>query len=233
MKRFYKSVTLGEPTDTGFQLLLDNKPVRTPDKKIFFIPTPELAALIVKEWEDQKEEILPATMPVCQMTMTLIDRVIPHRAALEEEMLGYIDTDLICYRADEPEQYKKAQETKWNPFINWFEETFKLRLQVTSGLSPLTQDPAIHDALAKHVAALNDHQLMAMYLATMGTGSIILALAFQMKAFPNDVILSAAFAEELMKDEIYLGHIYGSAPDQEKKYTSLTNDLATLSHFLG
>lgn len=232
MKRFYKSVTLGEATDAGYQLLLDNKPVRTPDRKIFFVPSLKLADLIVKEWEDQKEEILPLTMPVCQMTMTLIDRVIPHRKALEEEMLGYIDTDLICYRAEEPEQYKKAQEAQWDPFIEWFEHEFKLRLQITSGLSPLTQDPAIHDTIATHVATLNDGQLMAMYLATMGTGSIILALAFQMKAFSNDAILSAAFAEELMKDEIYLGHIYGSAPDQEKKYASLKSDLATLGHFL-
>lgn len=232
MKRFYKSVTLGEKTDAGYQLLLDNKPVRTPDRKIFFIPSKTLADLIVKEWEDQKENVLPLTMPVCQMTMTLIDRVIPNRVHLEEEMLGYIDTDLICYRADEPEQYKKAQEAKWDPFIDWFEQAFKLRLEVTNGLVPLTQISAIHTALADHVATLSDNQLMAMYLATMGTGSIILATAFQMRAFPDETILSAAFAEELLKDEIYLGHIYGSAPDQEKKYKSLSNDLQTLVHFL-
>src|SRR3989338_1304456 len=232
MKRFYKLVTLGEETAEGYQLLLDNKPVRTPDKKIFFIPYRYLADLIVKEWEAQTDEIRPLTMPVCQMTMTLIDSVIPHRQALEEEMLGYIDTDLICYRTDEPERYKRAQEEKWNPFIEWFDQIFKLRLQTTTGLSSLTQHPDIHQVIAHHVATLSDNQLMAMYLATMGTGSIILALAFQMRAFPNDVILSAAFAEELLKDEIYLGHIYGSAPDQEKKYLSLQNDLQTLEHFL-
>ncbi len=232
MKRFYKSVTLGDQTDAGYQLLLDNKPVRTPDKKIFFIPSKYLADLIVKEWEAQTENILPLTMPVCQMTMTLIDRVIPHRKALEEEMLGYINTDLLCYRADEPERYKQAQETQWNPFIQWFEQKFELRFQTTHGLFPLTQPSDIHRVIADHVATLSDNQLMVMYLATMGTGSIILALAFQMRAFSNDVILSAAFAEELLKDEIYLGHIYGSAPDQEKKYLSLKNDLQTLGHFL-
>ncbi len=232
MKRFYQSVSLADKSADGYQLLLDNKPVRTPAKQIFFIPSRPLAEVIVKEWEDQKEEILPLTMPVCQMTMTLVDRVIPHRKALEEEMLGYIDTDLICYRTEEPQQYKQAQETQWNPFIVWFEQAFALRLATTTGLSPLTQSPAIHQAIAQHVATLSDGQLMAIYLATMGTGSIILGLAFQMKAFSNETILSAAFAEELLKDEIYLGDIYGTAPDQEKKYQSLRQDLQTLQHFL-
>ena len=232
MKRFYQSVSLADKSADGYQLLLDNKPVRTPAKQIFFIPSRPLAEVIVQEWEDQKEEILPLTMPVCQMTMTLVDRVTPHRKALEEEMLGYIDTDLICYRTEEPQQYKQAQETQWNPFIVWFEQAFALRLSTTTGLSPLTQSPAIHQAIAQHVATLSDGQLMAIYLATMGTGSIILGLAFQMKAFSNEAILSAAFAEELLKDEIYLGNIYGTAPDQEKKYQSLRQDLQTLQHFL-
>ena len=232
MKRFYKSVTLAPQTEAGFQLFLDNKPVRTPAKQIFFIPSQKLANIIVQEWDAQGEEIIPASMPVSQMTMTLIDRVLPHRAALQEEMLGYIDTDLICYRAEEPEQYRKAQEDKWDPFITWFEDTFGETLQTTTGLSPLTQSKTIHDAIEKHVSALTDAQLMATYLATMGTGSIILALAYQMRAYSNDQILNASFAEEKLKDEIYLGEIYGSAPDQEKKYQSLSQDLATLEHFL-
>ncbi len=232
MKRFYKTVTLGPKSDQGFQLFLDDKPVRTPAKQIFFIPDQTSANVIAKEWESQGEEIIPASMPVSQMTMTLIDRVVPHRAALEEEILNYIDTDLICYRADEPEQYKKAQEEKWNPFVGWFKQKFDLELQTTSGLAPLTQSPEIHQAIKDHVHKLADAPFMAFYLATLGTGSIILALAYQTRSFSNSQVLDAAFAEEKAKDEIYLGHIYGSAPDQEKKYNSLATDLATLEHFL-
>ena len=232
MKRFYKKVTLGPQTAQGYPLLLDDKPVRTPAKQEFYIPDQKSADIIVKEWENQGEEIIPSTMPVSQMTMTFIDRVIPHREALQEEILNYIDTDLMCYRADEPEQYKKAQEAKWDPFILWFKNTFHLDLEVTTGLSPLTQPAAIHDAIHAHVSKLTDASFMALYLATLGMGSIILGLAYQMQAFSNAAILDAAFAEEKLKDEIYLGHIYGSAPDQEKKYKSLENDLATLQHFL-
>jgi len=232
MKRFYKSVTLDKSSENGFGLLLDGKPVRTPAKQIFIVPNEILANLIVTEWDAQTDEIRPLTMPVSQMTMTLIDRVIPHRATLQDEIFDYIDTDLICYRTDEPEQYKKAQENKWNPFIRWFEDKFHVQLETTTGLSPLTQHTNVHDVIRSTIAGLNDHQFMGVYMATLGTGSIILALAFQSRDFAVQHILEAAFAEEHLKDEIYLGHIYGSAPDQEKKYKSLKADLETLGHFI-
>lgn len=232
MKRFYKSVSLSEKTAEGYGLLLDNKPVQTPARKAFFVQSPHIAKAIVKEWEDQKEDILPLTMPISQMAMTLMDRVIPFRKKLETEILGYIDTDLICYRTDEPEQYKRIQEEKWNPFIDWFKKEYHLELKTTSGLSPLNQSNTVHDVIQKAVATSSHEDFMALYLATLGTGSIILALAFVSKEFDIDKILSAAFAEELLKDEIYLSSIYGSAPDQIKKHQTLKSELETLLYFI-
>ena len=232
MKKFYKSVTLTEKTDNGFGLLLDNKPVQTPARKTFFIHSLNIAKLIVKEWEGQTDKILPQTMPVSQMAMTLIDRVIPYREKLANEILGYIDTDLICYRTDEPIQYRRVQEEKWNPFVDWFQRKFNLSLEVTSGLSPLTQSNDIHHVIQKYISSVNNAYFMALYLATLGTGSIILALAFVHKDFTVDEILEASFAEEKLKDEIYLGDIYGSAPDQERKYQNLKTELETLLHFM-
>jgi chaperone required for assembly of F1-ATPase len=232
MKKFYKTVSLGEKEENGYGLFLDGKPVRTPAKQNFVIPSLDLANIIVTEWANQGDEILPLTMPISQITMTLIDRVVPHRKILEDEILGYINTDLICYRTDEPEQYRLAQEKQWNPFVTWFQKKTGLTLQVTTGLSPLTQSPEIHQSIKNRITALADNQFMAVYLATLGTGSIILGLAFQSGEFDNDTILAAAFAEEHLKDEIYLGHIYGSAPDQEKKYKSLRGDLETLNYFI-
>jgi chaperone required for assembly of F1-ATPase len=232
MKRFYKSVSLTEETTNGYGLLLDNKPVQTPARQLFYIKSKDIAAQIVKEWEEQTENILPLTMPISQMAMTLMDRVIPFREKLEEEILGYIDTDLICYRTDEPEQYKKVQEQKWNPFIQWFEKKFNLKLDLTYGLSPLTQSESIHLSIQKYRSSITDEEMMALYLTTLGTGSIILGLAFLSKDFTVEDILEAAFAEEKLKDEIYLSEFYGSAPDQERKYKTLSQELETLLRFI-
>lgn len=232
MKKFYQSVSLSEKTQEGFGLLLDNKPVQTPARKAFFIQSADIAKLIVKEWELQTDYILPLTMPVSQMAMTLTDRVIPFRDKLENEILDYIDTDLICYRADDPEQYRKVQEEKWNPFIDWFQDKFNLSLEVTTGLSPLTQSNDIHEAIKTKISTLNFEEFMALYLTTLGTGSIILAFSFVAQDFTVDEILGASFAEENLKDKIYLSEIYGSAPDQERKHQTLKTELETLLYFI-
>lgn len=51
-KRFWKNVTVKE-TDDGFQVYLDSRPVRTPDKQILTVPTskPQLATAIALEWD--------------------------------------------------------------------------------------------------------------------------------------------------------------------------------------
>lgn len=232
MKRFYKFVTLTDKTEDGYGLLLDNKPVQTPARKTFFIKSYDIAQMVVKEWESQTENILPLTMPISQMAMTLTDRVIPFRDKLQSEILGYIDTDLIYYRTDDPEQYKLIQEEKWNPFVNWFQSKFHLDLQVTYGLSPLIQSDKIHQTIKKYVTSINHEDFMALYITTLGTGSIIIGLGFIAKDFSIDQILEASFAEEDLKDKIYLAEIYGTAPDQTRKVQTLKTELETLLHFI-
>ncbi len=49
MKRFYKE-TATEAGEGGFHVLLDGKPMRTPAKSIFVVPTEPLAQAIAGEW---------------------------------------------------------------------------------------------------------------------------------------------------------------------------------------
>lgn len=98
MKRFYKHVTCTQ-ADGAFQILLDGRAVKTPDKHLFVPETRALAEAICFEWENQRDEICPETMPLTQWVSTLIDRIRPQRTNLIENILCYIDTDLICYRA--------------------------------------------------------------------------------------------------------------------------------------
>jgi chaperone required for assembly of F1-ATPase len=206
--------------------------VQTPARNALKIKALPLAEAIADEWRNQGDDIIPDTMPLSQMAMTLVDRVIPNRAILGEEALGYFDTDLVCYRAAEPPEYCAAQNAKWNPFTDWFADVYGEALQMTTGLAPLTQSAALHKKVAAEVAAMDESEFMAVYLATLGTGSLVLALAFVAGAFSPVEIGEAAFVEEKLKDEIYLSDIYGTAPDQERRYTLLFRDLETLQQLL-
>ncbi len=232
MKRFYKTVAI-ERTPNGFySLALDGKPVQTPARHQLQIQAMPLAEAIADEWRGQGDEILPDTMPLSQMAMTLVDRVLPQRDVLTAEALGYLDTDLVCYRAADTEVYKTAQETHWDPFLAWIADNFDEALQTTSGLAPLTQSPTLHHKISNFVAGMNDAEFMALYLTTLGAGSLVMALGFVAGDFSPAQVLDAAFVEEKVKDVMYLSDIYGSAPDQERRMKALSKDLETLQHVL-
>ncbi|MEP6148004.1 MAG: ATP12 family protein, partial [Nisaea sp.] len=52
MKRFYEAASV-EKADGGYQVLLDDRPVRTPAKAPLLLPVEELAAKIAAEWNAQ------------------------------------------------------------------------------------------------------------------------------------------------------------------------------------
>ena len=232
MKKFYKTVDISQLENGHYALLLDGKPVQTPSRNQLTLRAAPLAAAIADEWREQGDTILPDTMPLSQMAMTLIDRILPQREILTDEILGYLDTDLVCYRAAEPETYKAGQEKHWDVFVNWASENFTTPIETTTGLSPLTQSPELHQKIANSIMGMNDNEFMALYLTTLGAGSLIIGLGFVAGDFSPTQVLDAAFVEEKIKDEMYLSNIYGSAPDQERRMKLLLNDLNTLQNFL-
>ena len=62
-RRFYKEAAVSREGDT-FAILLDGKPVRTPQKNHLATTHETLANLIAAEWDAQGELIDPTTMPL-------------------------------------------------------------------------------------------------------------------------------------------------------------------------
>lgn len=224
MKKFYSSATI-TPSEQGWILHLDGKLVKTPEKAVLTISEHHLAEEIRREWECQDETIIPHTMPMTQMMMTVIDHITPNRDKLQNEILNYIDTDLICYFTDDPEIYATAQKDSWTPFLEWIEGSFGMPPITTNGLLPLFQPKALHQSINDHVRKLDDPSFGCLYQITTMTGSIFLGLAFVESSFSNKEIYNAALVEDLIKDKIYLADTYGLSPDQEKKRKILEEEL--------
>ena len=144
MKRFYKLVST-EKVGGGFYILLDGKPVKTKSGAHLLASNEAIANRLMQEWAAQEEHILPNTMPFTQIINTIIDRVSVERDVMSAAVLKYLDTDLICYFADEPEALVKLQKDKWQPWLDWFEGKFDCKLKTTTDLAALTQEQSAHD----------------------------------------------------------------------------------------
>jgi len=225
MNRFYKQVSTGPALQgKGYVILLDGRPVRTPEKESLLVPTQALADAIAAEWDAQIDVIATETMPLTQMLTTAIDRS-NNRAAIEAEILRYLDSDLLSYRAGEPPQLAAEQDKLWDPWLKWFEKEYGSALEVTFGLSRLDQPKPAHDAVKKRVSAMDHHTFTAFQVAGSLTGSIVLALGMMDDAVDSDTAWKAALCEELFYERVHDLEKHGLDPIEEKRRSFLKRDL--------
>ena len=224
MKRFYKEVGIVKEGD-GYAVQLDGKPIRTPSKSILIAGNENLAALSRDEWDAQGDKINHNTMPVTQLLNTKQDRISGQRKTLEGEVLKYINTDLLCYRADAPEEVVKRQDKIWQPHLDWFSKQYGLEFETTCGLGALKQNQKIHDVIIHEIRALDDDRFTLVQMITPACGSIVLALAFIKGAASVNDLLASAYLEEDYKFDLYNEKLHGGDPLTEKKKAILRRDL--------
>jgi chaperone required for assembly of F1-ATPase len=193
-KRFYKEASVAE-AQGGFGILLDGRPVNTPAKRRVVVPWRPLAEAMAAEWAAQGETIDPATMPLTKLVNSALDGVADHMAEVEAELARYAASDMICYRAGDPESLVAAQRTAWDPLVGFVRDRVGARLALAEGVMFATQPEEALAALAAAVRAwVGEGQgaalrLTALHVMTTLTGSLSIALA---KAL-NEIDLATAW----------------------------------------
>jgi chaperone required for assembly of F1-ATPase len=194
-KRFYKDVSVAD--DGGRSaLLLDGKPVRTPAKATFSVPSKPLADAIAEEWRAQGEHIDPQTMPLTKLANTAIDGVGKERPVVIEDILAHARADLLCYRASEPEGLVAEQAKQWDPVIAWAKEDLGAPFNLAEGVVHVDQPEESIAKLRGEAEALDDFGLAALHVMTALTGSALLPLAVARKRLTSDDAWAAAHVDE-------------------------------------
>src|SRR5271170_1272365 len=220
MKRVYTRVET-RPVDGRWGVALDGRPMRTPGKNALILPSEALAAAIAAEWDTQREEIRPATMPLFRLAATAIDRTARQRDLIVAETANYAGTDLVCYRADQPPALAARQHAVWQPLIDWASQRYDAALAVTSGILPTRQPEATLRAFAAAVAAQDDFRLTALHALTAACGSLVIALALMEGRLDS----AAAFAASQL-DETFQIEAWGEDAEAAKRRQALTADIA-------
>jgi chaperone required for assembly of F1-ATPase len=194
-KRFYERAHVGEKIDEGYPVLLDGKPVRTPARKMLAAPTQALAERIAEEWGAQEDVIDPARMPLTRLANAIIDAVGSNAQAIADEITNYLGTDLVCYRADQPEGLVAKQAAEWDRVLDFAHEKFGARFVQVQGVMHAAQ-PAAAIAAAKRGIPADAWRLGAVSSITTLTGSALLALALAHQAMDADAVWRVAHADE-------------------------------------
>ena len=223
MKRFYKSVTVGG--DLSVQL--DGQPILTPATAKLAPPTRALAQAVAEEWAGQGDTVEPASMPLTKLANTAIDRASALRTDIVAELLGFAQSDLLCYYAIEPDELIVRQRHHWTPLLDWAHATHGARLKTVHGVTHIQQDAQAIAALQRVLQVQDDWTLTGLQTLTTITGSLVLALAVAAER------LSPADAFVLSRiDETFQAEKWGADAAAEQRATRLCHEVEMAGRFI-
>ena len=193
MKRFWKSVTIENGT-----ILLDNRLVKTPGRMTLQLPTQQLAEAVADEWRAVSDGIKPHEMPLTGLANSASER-----APSAETLAVYGETDLLCYRAENPPELAAREAEVWDQLLDWGRTRFDIAFTVTSGIIHQAQPPETVRRLGAAVAAYDDfHRTALSPLVTIG-GSLVAALMLAEGAITPDAAFDACHLDELWQAELW------------------------------
>lgn len=226
IRKFYTDVSIAE-ADGGFAVLLDGKPLKTPSRSAFSLPTRALAEAVAQEWRGQGDEVDPDTMPLTRLVNTAIERVPVNRAPVVEHALALGKSDLLCYRAESPDTLAALQAEAWDPVLDWLAERHGARLEVGQGIGFIDQPAEALMALEHAVWHQDDFGLTGLSAATSILGSLALGLALA----GGRLSAEDAFRHATL-DEAFQAEQWGEDEEARARLERLAAELAAVERFL-
>jgi chaperone required for assembly of F1-ATPase len=223
MKRFYKSVSVGD----GNTVFLDRRILKTPRGASLDLPTRALAEAIAEEWRAQGDELDTRTMPFTRLANTAIDGVAPRRAEVIAEITAFARHDHLCYRTDKPAELMHRQGEAWDPLLDWAAVRYGAPLMTVHGVTSVAQPESSIAALEKAVEALEPFSLAVLHVIASICGSLVLALAVADKRLSSEEAFTLS-----QIDERFQAEKWGLDSEAEARARRLEEELKTAARFL-
>ncbi len=217
-KRFWKETTTTS-TDKGFEVLLDGRQVKTPAKAGLVLPTMALAEAVAAEWDAVEDQIDPRSMPFTRSANAAIDKVMVQHAEVAGLIAAYGENDLLCYRAASPEELVARQNAAWDPILTWGRDKLGVSLAVTSGVMNVDQPANSIETLRQVVSGQSAFALTGLHDLVSLSGSLLIGLAAQKKAFDLAHLWAVSRVDELWQIDQW-GHDEEASELAAKKESS-------------
>ncbi len=230
VRRVWTRATAAADGD-GFVIMLDAQPLRLPGGTRLRIGSPALADAVAAEWDGAGAStsgvIAPDALPMTRLAATLQERASPDREAVVASLLGYVEGELLCYRATHPVELRARQQAEWQPWLHWCAVRHGIRLRVTEGVMPVSQPEEARVATARVLTAQEDAVLTGLGVLVPILGSLVLALALAEGVLsPPDAIRLA------LLDELDQASRWGADSEAEARHELLGREVEDAVRFI-
>ena len=162
--------------DGVFNLFINNKEIKTPEKISFNFKYKIFPNLILKEIEKFKLKNLNQSVYYNIFSIAK-DKILVDKQKYIEEVIKYINTDLICYWENKPEDLYSLQKENWNKQLKTLKKE-KLNFDYTINILPIKQSHTSIELLKNNLIKLDDVILACLLIVTKITSSLLLSYLF-------------------------------------------------------
>jgi chaperone required for assembly of F1-ATPase len=230
VKRFWDTVSLVRD-GADHRVLLDGKPIHLPGGGVLLVGPPALAAAIAEEWRQaggaKGGEMSFADTPLTRIAGTARERIAPDPGPTEDAIARYGETDLLCYRAEFPQELADRQAQSWQPWLDWVVEMFSAPLRVTTGVAPMRQHHDSINALRLAVRAYDPYVLAGLGIAVPALGSLVLGLAL----VEGRLDAAEAFALGAL-EELFQAEQWGEDAEAAQRRAAVAADISLAERFV-
>lgn len=220
IRRFYREVALAR-VQTGWQVTLDARGVKTVGGAPQVVPSAALGEVLASEWRQQGDTIDPTSLPFRDLADYAIDLVAPDSAGIARALTAYAETDTLCYRADPDEPLHARQQELWEPLLAAFEAAHGVRLTRVSGVMHRPQEAAALAAFEARLMRENPFVLAGVEAMAKLAASLVTALA-ALDAQGEEEPLALWRAASLEED--WQAELWGRDPEAEERRARRESD---------
>lgn len=202
MKRFYDNVGVAEAGE-GWQVTLDGRGLKTVGGNPQIVPSKALAQALANEWDEQGEDIDVKRFRMRDTADYAIEQIAAEPDACVSKLLGYAETDTLCYRADPEEALYHKQLEVWEPIVSRLEAREGIKLVRVSGIIHREQSAEALATLRARLENYDPFALAGLELLASLAASLTIALEVAQPQGDPEVLWRAASLEEEWQADLW------------------------------
>ncbi|XP_020367083.1 ATP synthase mitochondrial F1 complex assembly factor 2 [Rhincodon typus] len=176
-KKFYQDVSISQGEGGAFEINLDRRKLKTPQGKLFTVPSEALAIAVATEWDSQRDTLQFFTMHLTTLCNTALDNPTQRtKEQLIRAALKYLDTDTVCYRVEEPPGLVELQRNEWDPVIKWIENRYNVVIGTSTSILGPNIPKETKQTFEQHLSSYNSWALVGLEYVVHQLKSVVLSL---------------------------------------------------------
>ena len=159
-----------------YNLLFNDKEIKTPENVLFNFKDKIFPELILEEIKKFKFKNLNQSTYYNIFSLAK-DKIFVDKKKYIDEVIKYINTDLICYWEKKPEDLYTLQIDNWSKQLKKLKDE-ELKFEYTFNILPMKQKDSSIELLKNKLIQLDDVILACLLIVTKTTSSLLLSYLF-------------------------------------------------------